>query len=121
MTGQEIFEAIQSWLFGRKPQLCVLPSGADALCIRSPGWKDLRDEFVEEHPRCECCGSKEDLEVHHIWPVHLFPQWELEWWNLMTLCRTCHFLFGHLKDWASYNESVVVDVKRMRKRIQERP
>ena len=64
---------------------------------RSPQWQTLRKYYLISNPRCEYCGTKEKLEVHHIKPFHLFPEDELNWGNLCTLCAKHHFEIGHKK------------------------
>ena len=88
---------------------------------RSPKWDEKERAFLKAHPRCEACGSKLHLEVHHKQPFHLRPDLELVDSNLMTLCRADHFAFGHLHEWESYNPAVVVDVKRYRQKVKNRP
>ena len=88
---------------------------------RSSRWKALRKRFIRQNPRCEACGAGNDLEAHHIFPYHLFPELELEEGNLITLCGTCHFVFGHLKDWGSYDPHVRMTAKWYRGRVDERP
>ena len=61
------------------------------------------------------------LQVHHIEPFHTNPDKELDENNLITLCSTCHFVFGHLKKWQSYNPDVLVDVETFNRKIENRP
>jgi len=70
-------------------------------------WYKLQRAFVKEHPYCEMCGWDKKLNVHHIKPRHLFPELSLEWFNLITLCRECHFRFGHFLNWGDYNKNIV--------------
>lgn len=80
---------------------------------RSSEWKRVRKEFLKENPQCAACGRKEDLEVHHIVPYHISPERELDPSNLITLCgKYCHFVFGHLMDYKSWNKNVVEDCKK---------
>ena len=78
---------------------------------RSSHWPIIRKEFLNIHPNCEVCFSTKGLEVHHIKPVHLYPELELDPENLITLCRPkrCHLLFGHLNNWKSFNPEVIND------------
>lgn len=68
---------------------------------RSSKWRKVRRKFLEINPRCESCGGIKKLEVHHVIPYHVDPSLELEFSNLMTLCRrkkygiSCHLLVGH--------------------------
>lgn len=93
---------------------------------RSSKWSDLRNEWLINQNYCRACGcSKVNLlNVHHILPFHLYPEFELNRGNLVTLCEknscNCHFVFGHCMDWRSYNPTVVKDVKIILKRIMGR-
>lgn len=55
--------------------------------------------YVKEHPQCAMCGNKKYLEVHHVKPVHLFPESAIDQNNFITLCdpknNGCHRWFGH--------------------------
>jgi 5-methylcytosine-specific restriction protein A len=88
---------------------------------RSPNWNKTRNSFVEKHNQCACCKTKQMLQVHHIEPFHTNPDKELDENNLITLCSTCHFVFGHLKKWQSYNPDVLVDVETFNRKIEDRP
>ncbi len=88
---------------------------------RSPHWDDARDDQIRRHPECLACGSKRNLEAHHLLPYHLYPRLELDPKNLVTLCRVCHFIFGHLKSWSSYNPNCIRDSLLYRKAIRNRP
>jgi 5-methylcytosine-specific restriction enzyme A len=89
---------------------------------RSPGWKRVRQTHIATHNYCAACGSKKDLEVHHIVPVHLDASLELDTSNLITLCsKSCHLLFGHLMDYRSWNPNVVQDCSTMFQKISVRP
>jgi len=80
---------------------------------RSSKWPTVRKHFLEKHPYCEVCGSKNNLNVHHMKPFHLEPELELDESNLITLCEgksvNCHFLFGHFCNWKNFNPDVVKD------------
>lgn len=89
---------------------------------RSPLWPGVRRNFLKSHPTCAACGGTKNLEVHHKKPFHLFPQLELVPSNLMTLCEQnghdCHFHFGHLLDWQSYNPNVVEDTMQFLQEVE---
>jgi 5-methylcytosine-specific restriction protein A len=77
---------------------------------RSPSWNRVRKEHLAQFPECSACGRKDNLEVHHIIPYHVDNSRELDPSNLITLCgKYCHFVFGHLMDWKSWNTNVVED------------
>ena len=69
---------------------------------RSSRWPKVMHAYLVEHPACEACGGKQDLNVHHCVPYHLNPELELAPTNLVTLCRLHHFDLGHLGDWKSF-------------------
>lgn len=83
---------------------------------RSSQWRKVRLEHLERFPECAACGRKQALEVHHVLPFHLFPEHELDYDNLVTLCEwpslNCHLLFGHCMDWRHYNPSARGDAAR---------
>lgn len=87
---------------------------------RASGWSALRNRTLKGAD-CLACGTDRDLEAHHLVPVHVAPELELEPTNLVPLCRDCHFIFGHLKSWTSYNEHVIQDAGNYRRRLECRP
>ena len=89
---------------------------------RSPKWKSVRSEHIKSNGTCAACGKKTDLEVHHIEPVHLKPDRELDPTNLITLCDSyCHLAIGHLMDYRSWNTNVIDDAKVYLDKIKNRP
>jgi hypothetical protein len=90
--------------------------------VRSPKWTDVRKNFLKEHPTCVACGRSKKLEVHHKVPVHLNKELELDPSNLVTLCADpCHFLFGHLMNFKSYNKNVIEDCAVYLDKVKNRP
>lgn len=45
-------------------------------------------QLLQEHPFCELCGDKRNLEVHHIIPVCCGGSDNID--NLIVVCGTCH-------------------------------
>jgi len=88
---------------------------------RASGWSALSRKYREENPHCAVCGTLQNVEVHHVIPYHIDPQLELQEFNLISLCRHDHFLFGHLGSWHSYNREVRADAAEMRGKIETRP
>lgn len=88
---------------------------------RSPQWAKIRKEHILSSAECVACGRDYPLEVHHILPFHVFPSKELAPENLITLCTDCHFTFGHLRDWTSWNDAVIANSAEFRKRRDNRP
>lgn len=90
--------------------------------VRSPKWPELRKEHLKNNPSCAGCGRKDGLEVHHIEPVHLNPDRELDPENLITLCdKYCHFAIGHLMDYKSWNKDVYFDSQVYFSKVKKRP
>lgn len=67
-------------------------------------WRELRLDYLREHPICEKCGRKLATEVHHI--IHLSGLNDAEIvkkgfdpTNLMALCIDCHRdIHNHIGD-----------------------
>lgn len=80
---------------------------------RSPKWRKVRKEHLADpfNLSCSACMRKKGLEVHHIIPFDLRPDLELQGSNLITLCKYCHFIFGHFGDFRKFNPSVRDDAK----------
>lgn len=93
---------------------------------RSNDWPKVREDFLKQHPECAVCGSKTDIEVHHIKPFHLAPELELEPSNLIALCESkkhgvnCHLFFGHLGNYQAENLEVLEDVKKWNEKFSQR-
>lgn len=94
---------------------------------RSSHWTKVREEHLKIQSCCQVCGSVFNLAVHHIRPFHTHPELELDPKNLITLCEgghpyhlNCHFLFGHLLNWSSWNPHVIEDAKIWSEKIKNR-
>jgi|LakMenEpi03Aug12_release.lakeMendotaPanAssembly.Ray.scaffolds.fasta_scaffold02373_3 hypothetical protein len=88
---------------------------------RSSKWTNVRKQHLTENNSCCGCGKKDKLEVHHIEPVHVNSNRELDPSNLVTLCKSCHFTIGHLMDWSSWNIDVVSDCRVYLNKVSNRP
>ena len=74
---------------------------------RSPNWSNFRKTYIKE--KCEVCGARYFLELHHVIPFWVSPELELFPSNVVTLCgglRNCHLYCGHLGYWKSYNSDI---------------
>lgn len=90
--------------------------------IRSSRWSSVRKEHIKENPQCAVCGKTTKVEVHHIEPVHISPDKELDPSNLITLCDSpCHLVFGHLMNYKSWNKDVVKDCQIYKQKIKNKP
>lgn len=88
---------------------------------RSNQWPVLRKKWLGIEPECQSCNKITKLEVHHIKPVHLYPELELNEENLITLCENptmnCHFIMGHCLNWLAWNKDVRFDANQIRDSI----
>ena len=82
----------------REPLLNILHSEYE--------WRQVRKIHIELQPKCQMCGMTRLLEVHHVIPWHMSPVLRFSPSNLLTLCRECHFRFGHLLDWQGMNPMI---------------
>jgi 5-methylcytosine-specific restriction endonuclease McrA len=57
------------------------------------------------NPVCQWCGGGR-VEVHHIQPVHVAPQLAMRPDNMISLCRRCHLVVGHLGSFKRYCSNV---------------
>lgn len=90
--------------------------------VRSSGWSKLRKNHLIKNPHCAACGKSTKVEVHHIQPVHLNPDKELDLNNLITLCDSpCHLVFGHFMDYKSWNPNVIEDCMVYYNKYNNRP
>ena len=87
---------------------------------RSGRWPAVRDAFARGIS-CAACGTRSQIEVHHIQPFHLMRALELESSNLVVLCRGCHLVFGHLHNWESHNPTCVNDAAAHLTQVRGRP
>lgn len=69
-------------------------------------WRQTRNAHILMEPSCQMCTILRELEVHHIQPWHLAPDLRFDPANLITLCRECHFRFGHYLSWKNYNPGI---------------
>jgi hypothetical protein len=86
---------------------------------RSSKWHSVRQKHLEKEPKCLVCGTRNNLQVHHIFPFHycvILGRSDLEFdqRNLVTLCeekgRDHHLLIGHLNNFRSSNLNVKKDI-----------
>lgn len=70
---------------------------------RASGWTALRQRHLRTNPVCIITGAKVNLDVHHVRPVHLFPELELDPSNLRTIRGDLHLAIGHCGNWSLWN------------------
>ena len=91
------------------------------LSDRSVHWSKIQKEHIKQQPCCQACGTVKNLQVHHIIPFNVDPLKELDKNNLITLCKKCHFVFGHLMDYTSWNIDVIEDSKVYLNKVKNKP
>lgn len=52
-------------------------------------WK--KDVLFRDGYKCTRCGNDKNLEVHHVYPIRLFPEKAFDLDNGVTLCKKCHY------------------------------
>jgi len=58
---------------------------------RGSSYRNFRIEvFKKDNYKCQNCGSKKQLEIHHIKSVNKYPQLSKSIPNGLTLCKKCH-------------------------------
>ena len=80
---------------------------------RSSDWSRFRNENIKD--RCEICGSKFFLELHHVLPFHIRPDLELDKNNVITACRRHHLEFCHFFNFKKFN----IDIKNHIEKIHD--
>lgn len=55
--------------------------------LLSKNWKIIRNDIIAERVCCKCCGSKENLQVHHKTYKNIFNELPTD---LELLCASCH-------------------------------
>ena len=79
-------------------------------------WAKARRDFATLNPECLACGSRVDLNIHHIQSAHEFPDLQCDPRNFCPLCRTHHKDFGHPESWSKNNPNVIRDSRAERRR-----
>lgn len=59
-----------------------------------PEWLKEKVKKIDGN-KCIYCESIHNLEVHHIFPIKLFPQLSLDINYMITACRKCHINIAH--------------------------
>jgi len=63
-------------------------------------------QYRRDYPVCELTEYPK-VQVHHIKSVCVWPEGAWEYDNMVSLCKTAHFVIGHCNDsWTTYNPNV---------------
>lgn len=80
--------------------------------LKSKEWLSIRLDILTIRQKCERCGSKKSLEVHHLTYQRIFKE---EPADLEVLCKGCHYK-EHEKEIKSKNKKLIVFKKHKKKR-----
>lgn len=56
---------------------------------------------------CAWCHTQKKLNRHHIVPQSVNPALRDDYTNIVVLCRTCHEVLGHRRNWKRFNPDVL--------------
>jgi len=114
-----LFSRLWKWFKRKLPWTVSTRSGEDETLLQilhsEIEWRRARNLYISTHGECEMCGITKKLEVHHVVPYHISVSLRYDQSNLITLCRECHFRFGHGRNWHKSNP----DVRNLCKLSQE--
>lgn len=54
---------------------------------------DWAEKVINRDTHCVLCGSRQNLEAHHVFKVNMYDDAYLDINNGVTLCRKCHSLY----------------------------
>lgn len=81
-----------------KTILSILTAALMAMPCFAPNVGETSSWGIVVSP-CAWCGATNNIEVHHIYPQHIWPERAHDTNNMVCLCRTdgkgCHFYIGH--------------------------
>lgn len=81
-----------------------------AKLLQDPRWKKLSAKIKKRDGyRCCKCGSKENLNVHHIGYRGRVVPWEYNELELVTLCKACHEKEHEVKDGVATKINIIKD------------
>ena len=104
-----LFRRLWAWLKRKLPWTVSTQSEDETLLhiLHSEiEWRRARNFYILGHGECEMCGIQKKLEVHHVVPYHVSEELRYDQRNLITLCRECHFRFGHGRNWKRSNPGI---------------
>ena len=59
--------------------------------------RDIKTKLAYESERCRLCGGKA-VDLAHLLPRSLYPEYQTKEWNVTLLCRRCHVKFDEDKE-----------------------
>jgi 5-methylcytosine-specific restriction endonuclease McrA len=84
-------------------------------------WEEIEKSMIAKQPYCSLCGDEgkeegNELQVHHIVPVHIDISKNGDENNLIVLCHHCHLRVAHCGDYEKYYN---LDIKRDSKEVYD--
>lgn len=74
----------------------------------SPEYNIYVKQILKRDSKCQCCGSFENLEVHHILPFNLYNSLGDDINNGIVLCEHCHKEYHHIYSWKGNCNSITL-------------
>lgn len=64
---------------------------------------------------CAWCGVTNNIQVHHIYPQHIWPERAHDTNNMICLCPRCHLVIGHRGNFTNAVTNLVIMIKEGKK------
>jgi hypothetical protein len=95
-----------------------------AVFSRGPAVGSMSEWGVPYTP-CAVCDGTNDLEIHHIYPRHLYPALAHDTNFMISLCRVngkgCHWYYGHDgKSWTNAVTNLLKKIREQKRNEQSR-
>jgi hypothetical protein len=72
-------------------------------------------EYRQAHPRCEWDNCSDQIEVHHIKPISVYPELASDTNNMISLgAKRCHLVVGHGNNYGKYYIENIREICRLR-------
>ena len=116
-----IIQFLRDW---KRDNLGGIPRSSHWMTARKM-FLDLEVNKIKVNQFCSVCGKKgsilKPIELHHIIPFSIDKIKELEFSNLISVCKEHHFFVAHLNSWRSYNLDIERDAAYFLNKIKNRP
>lgn len=94
--------------------LCAASGPASGVCRPASVNVHMTEWGIPLAP-CAWCGTTNGVEVHHIYPQHLWPDRAHDTNNMICLCPRCHLVLGHRCNWTNAVTNLVQMIKEGKK------
>lgn len=94
---------------------CDYSSLSPAQIRRLPDVRKALHQYRVANPRCEWDNCSNDIEVHHIKPVAIYPELASNTNNMISLgAKRCHLVIGHANNYALFYLENIKEICRLR-------